>query len=431
MLRENSTSTASGVVVGGGAYFNRLQQIGLVNGNANKNKNKKKHTKNSSRNEYDEKNEKNDESVNGVYRVPSVPRRQVITTTNGTRLDLSYLTPKILIGSGPTDGKISRLYKNSIYDIIGYLNDKHGANNWCIYNLRAEKLGYTEDLINDSNGILKNFKFLDHTVMPFIKFLECVKSIEEYINSNSKKIVFIHCKFGKGRTGTIASGYLMYKYNIKLSDALNLFKIRRNFYDVTVSVPSQLRYLKYFRKMLDNKEIMFNKYNKIIKQNHKILFKSLNFKKLKFNYKDFNIKLFNDLNEIFIRFKIQNFSSKEGNEISEIYTDTIKLKDIDCDTDTDIDITADLSSLSKNYFNLQDYSICIEFLNDSRIIAYGNFWFNPINEILNDDNFEDNDENTSIEKSSEIKWDAIDGYKGTKKKGLKLFESVCVNYSII
>lgn len=387
----------------------------------------KKSSSDSLTKEYREKEEVNG---SGVYRVPSVPRGQVVTT-NGTKLDLSYLTPRILIGSGPTDGKISRLYRNSIYDIIGYLNGRHGENNWCIYNLRAEKLGYAESLISNSSGILKNFKFLDHTVMPFVRFLECVKSIEEYTNSSAGNTVFVHCKFGKGRTGMIAVGYLMYKYNMKLSDALDLFRIRRNFYDVTVSVSSQLRYLKYFRKMLDNRENMFDKYKKITKENHKILFKSLNFEKLKVDINDFNFPLV-DSHETFVRFKIQNFSSKEGDKISEIYTDTIRLKDIEKNSDG-IDITVDLNSMNRDendFLNLQDFSICIEFLNDSRIIAYGNFWFNPINEILND-NLEDGDRKTGIEKSVEVTWDEMDGYKGTKKRGLKLFESVCVKYVVI
>ena len=64
---------------------------------------------------------------------------------------------------------------------------------------------------------------------------------------NGKRAVVVHCKAGKGRSGTIACSYLISEEGWKSEDALKRFTARRMRvgFGEGVSIPSQLRWVKY------------------------------------------------------------------------------------------------------------------------------------------------------------------------------------------
>ena len=61
------------------------------------------------------------------------------------------------------------------------------------------------------------------------------------------RVIVVHCKAGKGRSGTMACSYLVSECDWKLSDALARFTERRMRpgFGQGISIPSQLRYLYY------------------------------------------------------------------------------------------------------------------------------------------------------------------------------------------
>lgn len=66
-------------------------------------------------------------------------------------------------------------------------------------------------------------------------------------NKQSQRVAVVHCKAGKGRSGTIATGYLISQEGWSKEDALQRFTERRMRvgFGNGVSLPSQLRYVGY------------------------------------------------------------------------------------------------------------------------------------------------------------------------------------------
>jgi protein-tyrosine phosphatase len=74
-----------------------------------------------------------------------------------------------------------------------------------------------------------------------------VKSIDGWISADKKNVAAIHCKAGKGRTGTVICSYLLFKGICENPEAaLLFFKKKRSSKDKGGSVdePSQVRFQK-------------------------------------------------------------------------------------------------------------------------------------------------------------------------------------------
>lgn len=67
---------------------------------------------------------------------------------------------------------------------------------------------------------------------------------------NGKRVVVVHCKAGKGRSGTVACSYLVSEEGWKLEDAMQRFTERRmrTGFGAGVSISSQVRWLRYVNR---------------------------------------------------------------------------------------------------------------------------------------------------------------------------------------
>ncbi|KAF4767134.1 Phosphatase tensin type [Penicillium solitum] len=174
-------------------------------------------------------------------------------------LDLCYVTDNVIATSGPSATYPQRAYRNPLDALVNFLDTKHGAN-WCIWEFRAEGTGYPD---SEVYGRIHHFPWPDHHPPPFAHIPNIMGSMrnwlqrldEEKESSNTdtdknERVAVVHCKAGKGRSGTIACAYLISQEGWKKEDALQRFTDRRMRvgFGNGVSIPSQLRYVGYIDK---------------------------------------------------------------------------------------------------------------------------------------------------------------------------------------
>ncbi|KRX11133.1 hypothetical protein PPERSA_10900 [Pseudocohnilembus persalinus] len=129
---------------------------------------------------------------------------------NGYNLDLTYVTDRIIGMSFPAEG-FEKLYRNSLDDI-------------------------------------KSYQWEDHHSPPLHMLFDICQEIHKFLNENPENVVIVHCKAGKGRTGTIICCYFLYcnMFN-NPQDALYYYgKKRFNQDGLGVNQPCQKRYVEDF-----------------------------------------------------------------------------------------------------------------------------------------------------------------------------------------
>lgn len=173
----------------------------------------------------------------------AAPKKQFFT--GSSTLDMAYITPNLIVCSMPTSNVIKGWYRIWLKDLLAYLNEKHGYSNWRIWNLQAEQTGYGDEEVG---GKIEHYPFPDHNPPPFELLPQIVCSLNAYLTESSQHVAVLHCKAGKGRSGTVASAYLMMKFKMTFDQATQVFtnmRMRPSF-GQGISITSQRRYLKYF-----------------------------------------------------------------------------------------------------------------------------------------------------------------------------------------
>lgn len=179
-----------------------------------------------------------------------------------SNLDLCYVTPFLIATSGPSSQYPQRAYRNPLDQLVAFLDKSHGEE-WCIWEFRAEGTGYPD---KEVRGKVKHYPWPDHHPPPFAlvplimagmrnwlaeggeRHGKAVTPLDERHNKN--RVVVVHCKAGKGRSGTMASAYLISECGWSKDDALARFTDRRMRpgFGQGVSIPSQVRYVDYVER---------------------------------------------------------------------------------------------------------------------------------------------------------------------------------------
>ncbi|KAF7917076.1 hypothetical protein BELL_0138g00150 [Botrytis elliptica] len=170
-------------------------------------------------------------------------------------LDLCYVTPNIIATSGPSGTYPQRAYRNPLDQLVTFLDYKHGKEGWMIWEFRAEGTGYPDEEVR---GRVRHWPWPDHHPPPFKLVPGIVGGMRNWLEGagdgegkDEKKeggrVVVVHCKAGKGRSGTMACSYLIAECGWKASEALARFTERRMRpgFGQGVSIPSQLRWVGY------------------------------------------------------------------------------------------------------------------------------------------------------------------------------------------
>ncbi|KAJ5205261.1 Protein-tyrosine phosphatase catalytic [Penicillium cf. griseofulvum] len=171
-------------------------------------------------------------------------------------LDLCYVTDNIIATSGPSATYPQRAYRNPLDALVSFLDTKHGAD-WWIWEFRAEGTGYPDSEVYRR---IHHFPWPDHHPPPFAHIPNIMGSMRNWLHrldetespdtDKKERVAVVHCKAGKGRSGTIACAYLISQEGWKKEDALQRFTDRRMRvgFGNGVSIPSQLRYVGYIDK---------------------------------------------------------------------------------------------------------------------------------------------------------------------------------------
>ncbi|KAI3621455.1 ptenb protein [Moniliophthora roreri] len=121
-------------------------------------------------------------------------------------LDLVYLTPRLIIMGYPASG-LESLYRNPRGEVKKFLEGRHGKGFW-VWNLcPLRENEYTGKEVFD--GRVTRWPWPDHHAPP-LAFLPLVaQEIASWLKGEQGRVGVLHCKAGKGRSGTMACSYLL------------------------------------------------------------------------------------------------------------------------------------------------------------------------------------------------------------------------------
>ncbi|KAK1485068.1 dual specificity phosphatase [Colletotrichum tamarilloi] len=177
-------------------------------------------------------------------------------------LDLCYVTNNIIATSGPSGTYPQRAYRNPLDRLVTFLDSKH-KDQWAIWEFRAEGTGYPDEEVY---GRVRHYPWPDHHPPPFRLIPMIMASMRNWLQGgdlepgnvavsasdkaaegNDKRVVVVHCKAGKGRSGTVSCSYLISECGWKPEEALTRFTERRMRpkFGAGISIPSQLRTITY------------------------------------------------------------------------------------------------------------------------------------------------------------------------------------------
>lgn len=155
-----------------------------------------------------------------------------------------------------------------------FLDSKHGQD-WAIWEFRAEGTGYPDDAVYNR---IRHYPWPDHHPPPFRLIPNIMASMRNWLHGGDlqdgrsqppldsrgtaedkakelaakeerrkKRVVVVHCKAGKGRSGTASCSYLIAEEGWKPEDALTRFTERRMRprFGAGLTIPSQLRWIGY------------------------------------------------------------------------------------------------------------------------------------------------------------------------------------------
>ncbi|XP_021533873.2 phosphatidylinositol 3,4,5-trisphosphate 3-phosphatase TPTE2-like [Neomonachus schauinslandi] len=165
---------------------------------------------------------------------------------DGFDLDLTYVTERIIAMSFPSSGKKS-FYRNPIKEVARFLDTKH-QDHYQVYNLCSEG-AYDPKYFHYR---VQRIMIDDHNVPTLSEMVAFTKEVDKWMAQDDENIVVIHCKGGKGRTGTMICAYLIAsEIFITAEESLYYFGERRTDKSTStkfqgVETPSQNRYVGYF-----------------------------------------------------------------------------------------------------------------------------------------------------------------------------------------
>lgn len=166
---------------------------------------------------------------------------------DGFDLDLSYITNQIIAMGFPTEG-VEAVYRNPMSECQRFFERFHPGH-YRVYNLCAEPSRQYD--IAKFEGRVANYPFFDHNACPLTLFSLVCNDMQAWLSESPENVAAVHCKAGKGRTGTMICAYLMHcGQQITAESSLSFYGHQRTNNGKGVTIPSQRRFVGYYEKLL-------------------------------------------------------------------------------------------------------------------------------------------------------------------------------------
>ncbi|EKX33303.1 hypothetical protein GUITHDRAFT_44162, partial [Guillardia theta CCMP2712] len=178
-------------------------------------------------------------------------RRRFYDLNNDFDLDITYVCDRLIAMSIPCVA--GAMHRNDIRDVARFFATRHYAS-FVVHNL-------CESFEENGNGNydprflyyqVKKIPTRDHNVNSLLRIIVFCEQATKILNEDNDNVIVIHCKGGKGRTGTFCCALMLWTgFVLSASDALNYFAERRTEGSsqhkgrICVTAPSQVRYVNY------------------------------------------------------------------------------------------------------------------------------------------------------------------------------------------
>ncbi|PON67196.1 Atypical dual specificity phosphatase, subfamily A [Trema orientale] len=171
----------------------------------------------------------------------------------GFDLDMTYITENIIAMGFPAGsitsglfGYLEGFYRNHMEEVINFF-ETHHKGKYKVYNLCSERL-YDASLFE---GKVASFPFDDHNCPKIQLIKSFCQSAYSWLKEDIQNVVVVHCKAGMARTGLMICSLLLFlKFFPTAEEAIDYYNQKRCVDGKALTLPSQIRYVKYFERIL-------------------------------------------------------------------------------------------------------------------------------------------------------------------------------------